>query len=126
MHLYSTTFAEEGYWKIVASGELSRDSVWLAHEEVLHLLDETSGVRMVIDLRAVDGRPDMITSILQAELLAHRAQMYTHRIAVIDLELNRTWVADEVLCLSNRGLPIRFFTGEAEALRWISTHQHPL
>ena len=80
---------------------------------------------MVIDLRAVEGRPDMVTSILQAELLAKQPHMHTHRIAVIDLACNETWMQDEMLCLSNRGLPVHFFTGEDEAARWVMPWRAP-
>jgi hypothetical protein len=119
MHLYSITFSDERYWKVIASGGLSRSSAWLANQEILGLLDETRDVRVLIDLRAVRGRPDMVTSILQAEMLATHPHMHTHRIAVIDLEQNTPWMHDEMLCLSNRGLPVQFFTAEAEALRWM-------
>ena len=125
MHVYSISFVEGGYWKVVASGTLTRDSVWLANPELLGLLNDARDIRMLIDLRAVQGRPDMVTSILQAEILARQPHVHTHRIAVIDLERNATWMQDERLCLSNRALPVHFFTVEDEAARWVMPWRTP-
>lgn len=90
------------------------------HGDILGLLTGQSDVRLLVDLRAVTGRPDIVASILQAEALAGHPGMYTHRIAVVDSEANRKWMTDEMLCLSNRGLPIRFFTAEEDAVYWLS------
>lgn len=120
MHSFSVTMENGVFWKIIATGELSRDSGWLVQGDILEHLIGQSDVRLLVDLRAVIGRPDIVASILQAETLAGYPGMYSHRIAVLDSVENRKWMTDEMLCLSNRGLPIRFFTGEQDAMNWLS------
>jgi hypothetical protein len=120
MHSFSVSLEDGVYWKVTASGELSRDIGWLEQGDILSLLTGQTSVRLLVDLRAVRGRPDIVASILQAEKLARRPDMYTHRIAVVDLDENQRWMTDEMLCFSNRGLPIRFFLNEADAAHWLS------
>jgi len=99
---------------------MARDTGWLLQDDILDLLSGQTSVRLLVDLRSTDGRPDIVASILQAEALARKASMFTHRIAVVELEENRKWMTDEMLCFSNRGLPIRFFTNEQDAIQWLS------
>jgi hypothetical protein len=120
MHSFSITFEAGIYWKVTASGSMTRDTGWLVRRDILDLLNQRSSVRLLVDLRATVGRPDIVTSILQAEMLAQQPIMFTHRIAVVDLEENRKWMTDEMLCFSNRGLPIRFFLSEEDATHWLS------
>ncbi len=120
MHSYSVSFEDGIFWRVTATGEMTRDAGWLVQSDILSLLSGQESVRLLVDLRPVTGRPDIVASILQAETLAQYPSMFTHRIAVVDAEENRKWMTDEMLCFSNRGLPIRFFTNELEAQQWLS------
>lgn len=120
MHSYSVSFEDGIFWRVTATGEMTRDAGWLVQSDILSLLSGQESVRLLVDLRPVTGRPDIVASILQAETLAQYPSMFTHRIAVVDAEENRKWMTDEMLCFSNRGLPIRFFTNEQEAQQWLS------
>jgi hypothetical protein len=120
MHSYSITFEEGVFWRVTASGAMARDTGWLLQSDILDLLNGHTSIRLLVDLRATEGRPDIVASILQAEAMTRQASMFTHRIAVVDLEENRKWMTDEMLCFSNRGLPVRFFTSEQDATQWLS------
>ena len=105
--------------KIILSGKAPDDTGWLLHHEILEILRSRQGERLLVDITAVQGRSNIVEAISRADRLRGEHHIHSHRIAVLELLQNQRVAQDEELVLSNRGIPVRFFFGEAEAMKWL-------
>ena len=106
--------------KIILSGKAPDDTGWLLHHEILEILRSRKGERLLVDITAVEGRSNIVEAITRADQLRGEKHIHSHKIAVVELLQNHTIAQDEELVLSNRGIPVRFFFGEDEAMTWLA------
>jgi hypothetical protein len=108
----------EPYEKVMISGQLQDDSGWLMHEELMGLFKK-NGLRLLLDVTELEGRSTILGTILRAEQMRREHVLHAAKVAVLDLPLNQSSALDSELVLSNRGLPIRYFFSEEQAIRWL-------
>jgi hypothetical protein len=108
-----------GFHKIVITGRNPGDLGWLMHQEVLSVIKRLSGEKLLIDITALEGRPNIVKSIQVADSIRKEAKLDLHKMAIVEREENKATASDEELVLANRGLPIRFFFNEEGALKWL-------
>jgi hypothetical protein len=105
--------------KIILSGEAPDDTGWLLHHEILEILRSRQGEKLLVDITAVQGRSNIVEAISLANRLREEQHIYSHRIAVVELLQNQTTARNEEVVLANRGIPVKFFFGEEEAMKWL-------
>ncbi len=108
-----------GFHKIVITGKNPGDLGWLMHQEVLSVIKKLPGEKLLIDITALEGRPDIVRSIHLADSIRKETKLDLHKMAIVERAENKATASDEELVLSNRGIPIRFFYDEAGALKWL-------
>lgn len=106
--------------KIILSGTAPDDTGWFLHHEILEILRSRRGERLLVDITAVQGRSDIVESITRADRLKAEHHIDSHRIAVLELLQHQSTARDEEVVLSNRGIPVKFFFGEDEAIKWLA------
>jgi hypothetical protein len=111
---------KDGFLYARASGERTRDTVTALTFAILEAAREADFPRVLIDVRALEGRLSVLDSYLVVTQVFERLRgQGVNRAAILDEQISsrREWFIETVA--RNRGFNFRVFPDEAEALAWL-------
>ncbi len=109
---------DSGIIELISFGSVSREQVIESMEKVNRLSEETGIKRLFVDSREVDAMPNTID---QFELTSKFPRFLKMAILIPEeSELTATYKFGETVGV-NRGIPIRVFVSESEAIEWLKS-----
>ncbi len=113
------TEIKQGYIKFIVSGEQTLEN---NTELVFHVLEacvENKIKRVLIDIRGIFGQPGVLSDYELANISAKEARGLVQKAALIYRQENHEYTSFFETATRNRGVNLRVFLDEGEALKWL-------
>lgn len=107
---------ESGIIELRSFGSVSREEVIESMKEIVHLSTEIGIVLLLVDSRQTTAMPNTIDVFDVTSKFPRSIKMAI--LVSADSELMESYLFGETVGL-NRGIPIRVFVSESEALEWL-------
>jgi len=109
---------EKGILELKSFGSVSGDEIIESMKKVNRLSEETGIVLLFVDSRQVDAMPNTIDLFDLTRKFPRFLRMAI--LIPVESELTETFKFGETVGF-NRGIPLRVFVSEAEALEWLKS-----
>jgi hypothetical protein len=114
-----TTEVEQGYVKLVASGEQTLESNKELVFRVLEACAENNLRRALVDIRGLVGQPGVASDYELAGMAAQEALGLLQKVALLYRQESHEYTAFFETTVRNRGINLLAFLDEGEAIQWL-------
>jgi hypothetical protein len=117
---FTITETDKGtYHHIVISGNLEASDGWELHKDMFDFVKRFPKGRFLLDITALKGRPGVLKTIHTVQAVPPEILQQIKEVAIVDDIRNRTSAIVEETIMVNRGLNVKFFSNEANAIAWL-------